>query len=84
MNNDNKHFIYIFWFIVGLTAVTIAYNIAITFIAIPEKNIRFADTFQGFLLGTAMGTGISYLIGSSAEKTKQNNSVNQTNINTDV
>lgn len=71
MDTENKHFNYLFWFVVGLTFVTMVYNIAITFIIIPEKNIRFADTFQGFLIGTAMSTGISYLLGSSVSKPKQ-------------
>jgi hypothetical protein len=41
------------------------YNTAITFVPIPEKNLRFADTAQGFLLGTVIGMCMGYLTGGS-------------------
>lgn len=53
------------YFAVGLTAAAMAYIACITFITIPEKNVRFADTVLGFLLGTLLGTLISFFYGSS-------------------
>jgi uncharacterized membrane protein YgaE (UPF0421/DUF939 family) len=41
------------------------YVIAITLTDIPEKNIRFADTILGFLLGTIVSTIMGYFFGSS-------------------
>lgn len=59
----SKRFVYYlaaFWSV--LTAVYIG---AITFTAIPETNVRFADTILGFLLGTIVGTIMQYFYGSS-------------------
>jgi multisubunit Na+/H+ antiporter MnhE subunit len=42
-----------------------AYIVIITMTDIPEKNIRFADTILGFLLGTVVSTVINYFFGSS-------------------
>ncbi len=41
------------------------YVIIITMTNIPEKNIRFADTILGFLLGTIVSTIMGYFFGSS-------------------
>lgn len=71
---NNPHFNKIFWFIVGLSGFVLLYTLLITFCHIPKENIRFADTSQGFLLGSALSAGIAYLIGGtpffqSAKKT---------------
>lgn len=58
-----KRFVYyfaIFWAI-----FCVIYIACITFMAIPEKNIRFADTILGFLLGTLISTIIQFFYGSS-------------------
>ena len=37
----------------------------ITFSAIPDKNVRFADTILGFILGTVVATLLNFWFGSS-------------------
>jgi hypothetical protein len=37
----------------------------ITFSVIPDKNIRFADTILGFVLGTVLATMLNFWFGSS-------------------
>jgi hypothetical protein len=41
------------------------YTIAITFIPIPENNIRFADVSQGFIMGTIVSGVIGFYFGTS-------------------
>lgn len=59
-----KRFIYYFASIT--TFVTFSYIFLITFGNIPEKNIRFADTVLGFLLGTLLATIITFFYGTSS------------------
>lgn len=57
-----------FW---SITAVT--YIFFITFVEIPQANVRFADTVLGTVLGTVVATTINFFFGSSAgskEKTE--------------
>ena len=59
----SKRYVYYlatFWSIVGML-----YIFLITFMEIPEKNVRFADTILGFLLGTIVATIINFFFGSS-------------------
>lgn len=49
-----------FWSVVS--ALYIAF---ITFVAIPENNVRFADTVLGFILGTVVATLINFYFGSA-------------------
>jgi hypothetical protein len=37
----------------------------ITFGVIPDKNVRFADTILGFILGTVVATMLNFWFGSS-------------------
>lgn len=60
----SKRFIYIFSILWSLFAV--AYITAITFMSIPQDNIRFVDTVLGFLLGTVVAGMLTYFYGSSA------------------
>lgn len=68
----SKRYVYYlasFWSIVAMV-----YIFLITFMTIPEANVRFADTVLGFLLGTIIATVIQYFLGSSkgsADKTAQ-------------
>ena len=66
-----KRFIYrftTFWSIASATYIAF-----ITFVPIPEDNIRFADTILGFILGTAIASMFSYFYGStSSSKNKDN------------
>lgn len=68
----DDHFKAIFWYIVGTTFFAFAYITVITFMPIPKENVRFADTIQGFLLGTVVAGGIGYLIGGSPSLMKKN------------
>jgi hypothetical protein len=59
----SKRFVYYlasFW---SLAAVI--YIGLITFMTIPDSNVRFADTVLGFLLGTAIATILNFFFGSS-------------------
>lgn len=66
MNNNlvhNRIFSYAFAALWSIFAM--GYIFVITMTDIPEKNIRFADTILGFLLGTVVSTVINYFYGSS-------------------
>jgi predicted membrane protein len=64
----DKHFNKIFWFIVGLTAFGAFLTIYMMAIFKGDAAERYADQFMIFWLSTAVGGGIGYLIGSSAQK----------------
>lgn len=59
----SKRFIY--YYAIAITAVTYLYIFFITFWDIPEKNIRFADTILGFLLGVTLSAIVQFFFGSS-------------------
>ena len=59
----SKQFIY--WYATAVTILTFIYIFLITFLPIPEKSIRFADTILGFLLGVLISTITNYFFGSS-------------------
>jgi hypothetical protein len=67
----SKRFVYYlasFWSLVAVIYVGL-----ITFMTIPEANVRFADTILGFLLGTVIATIFNFFLGSSQsskDKTK--------------
>jgi len=50
----------VFW-----SVSAVAYVGFITFGAIPEQNVRFADTILGFILGTVVATMLNFWFGSS-------------------
>lgn len=59
----SKRFVYYlasFW-----SFVAVVYIGLITFMTIPEANVRFADTILGFLLGTVIATIVNFFLGSS-------------------
>ena len=59
----SKRFLYYFsWF---WSIASILYVFLITFVTIPQANIRFADTIIGFLLGTTIAQILNYFFGSS-------------------
>lgn len=59
----SKRFVY--YFAIAIFTVTSLYIAAITFGSVPEKNLRFADTILGFLLGTLLTTIINFFYGTS-------------------
>ena len=71
----SKRFVYYlatFW-----SFVCVIYIFFITFGAIPENNIRFADTILGFLLGTIIATIINFFLGSSKGSADKQDIINQ-------
>lgn len=62
-NNFTKNFaIYLSAYLVAFTSI---YIILITFFNIPKENMPFVNTVLGFLLGTVVGTVVTYYLGSS-------------------
>jgi len=59
----SKRFVY--YFAIGWSVVSAIYIGLITFRAIPEANIRFADTTLGFLLGSILSGMFQFFYGSS-------------------
>jgi uncharacterized PurR-regulated membrane protein YhhQ (DUF165 family) len=57
-----------FWYVVFITSIVFVYIFCVTFCPIPKQNIRFVDIAFGFLLGTVLGSGVSYLLGGSPDK----------------
>lgn len=74
----SKRFLYIYASI--LTAVTMIYVFAITFIDIPQANVRFADTILGFLLGTVLSTIVFFFFGSSRNNQKKDEIIKQLSV----
>ena len=66
----SKRFVYYFSTFWSLFAA--GYLIAITFIDVPDKNIRVVDTVLGFLLGTAIASMFSWFYGSSMNSKNRN------------
>lgn len=58
-----KRFVY--YFAAGWSIFAALYLTAITFLALPESSVRFADTAQGFILGTLVATILNFFFGSS-------------------
>jgi hypothetical protein len=54
-----------YYFITVWSVFAMTYIPFITFNAIPQENVRFADTILGFMLGTVMASMFSFLLGSS-------------------
>lgn len=70
-----KRFVYyfaIFWAIVAML-----YVVGITFIKIPQENIRFADTVLGFLLGTIIAQIVAFFYGSSRSSQTKDDTIRQ-------
>lgn len=59
----SKRFMY--YFAIGWSLFAMMYATAITFINIPEENIRFADSLMSFMMGTIIATVLNFFFGSS-------------------
>lgn len=69
----SKRFVYyfaIFWSIASITYVG-----SITFVNIPDSNVRFADTTLGFILGTLVATMFAYFFGSTRGSENKNTTI---------
>ncbi len=77
MANKDKHFDYIFWYIVGITAFGMLFSIFCIFWFEKKVSERFADVALIFWLSTGVSGGIGYLLGASATK-RNNNSPGET------
>ena len=70
----SKRFVYFlagFWSLFGA-----GYILLITLVDIPEKNVRFADTILGFLLGTLLSMILNYFFGSSSGSSNKQGVIN--------
>lgn len=65
----SKRFVYFFAGFWSICAVI--YVAAISFMVIPENNIRHVDTILGFMLGTVISTILNFFLGSSAGSMKK-------------
>ena len=63
---------YVYYLATFWSFVAVGYIFLITFLTIPEANVRFADTTLGFLLGTIVATIINYFFGSSKSSLDKN------------
>lgn len=68
---------YVYYLATFWSLVAFAYVFLITFVNIPQNNIRFADTVLGFLLGTIVATIINFFFGSSKGSTDKQDIINQ-------
>ena len=62
---------FVYYFIGFWSILSATYIGFITFGAIPEDNIRFADTILGFVLGTIVASMFQFLLGSSIGSRKK-------------
>lgn len=62
---------FVYYFISFWSILAATYIGFITFGAIPEDNIRFADTILGFVLGTMVASMFQFLLGSSIGSRKK-------------
>ncbi len=69
----SKRFVY--YFITAWSLFSMTYMIGTTFLEIPEANMRLADTFQGFILGTAISGMFAFLLGSTQRSRQKDDTI---------
>lgn len=52
-----------------------AYMVAVTFLDVPQANLRMVDTLTGFLIGTIVSAIISYFYGSTAKSQEKDKTI---------
>ena len=62
-----------YYFIAAWSVFAMIYIPCMTFLDIPDKNVRFADTILGFLLGTVVASMFAFLLGSSFGSRQKDN-----------
>jgi hypothetical protein len=62
---------FVYFFITFWSILCAIYIGCITFVDIPDENIRFADTILGFVLGTMVASMFQFLLGSSLGSRKK-------------
>jgi hypothetical protein len=62
---------FVYYFISFWSVLCATYIGCITFLDIPEDNVRFADTILGFVLGTMVAAMFQFLLGSSLGSRKK-------------
>lgn len=69
----SKRFIY--YFAIGWSLFAMAFFLATTFAAIPERNLRIVDTILGFLLGTAISSIFNFFLGTTQSSRKKDDTI---------
>jgi hypothetical protein len=62
---------FVYYFISFWSVLCATYIGCITFLDIPDENVRFADTILGFVLGTMVAAMFQFLLGSSLGSRKK-------------
>ena len=62
---------FVYYFISFWSVLCATYIGCITFLDIPNENVRFADTILGFVLGTMVAAMFQFLLGSSLGSRKK-------------
>lgn len=76
-SSSNRSANALFWFGVFITVITMAYLFMVTWLPIPQENVRFADMASGFILGI-LTTVLGFFFGSSMQRTDFHSVVQKT------
>lgn len=69
----SKRFVY--FFATAWSAFAMIYLIIVTFVNIPDKNLRMVDTILGFLLGTAVASIFNFFLGTNAQSRNKDQTI---------
>ena len=75
--NDEFAKRFVYYFAIFWAVVAMLYVIGITFVKIPQENVRFADTVLGFLLGTIIAQIVAFFYGSSRSSQTKDDTIRQ-------